>query len=173
MEKFRKSEEVKNKLKRYEELDKFYQSTRNTEGEYKNLEYKHAHLEVIRKIVRLEDELRHVKAYEAQLNLKVGDGVSCRLYTDVHAFTVIKRTAKTITIQRDEAILDKDFKPEIIPGGFFGHCVNQYDQKYTYKPNPNGITYTCRWSDKLNGFKNPCGNGTVSIGRHEFYDYNF
>lgn len=173
MKEFRSTVEIKKELKKVYKLDAQYQSIRLEGGDYPNVGDSEKHFEVIKKIVRLEDELKYAKAYENQLNLKVGDGVTCRMWSDAEAFTVIKRTAKTITIQRDEAILDKDFKPEIVPGGFLGHCVNQYDQKYTYKRNPNGKTYTCRWSDKLGGFKNPLGYGCVSIGRHEFYDYNF
>lgn len=173
MKSFRKSEEIKKELEKVYAIEKAIQATRDEHGDYQNSEDCQKHTEIIKKMIKLEYELKYAKAYEAHLNLKVGDGVSCKLFTDVEAFTVIKRTAKTITIQRDKAILDKNFKPEIIPCGFNGHCINQHEQTYTYERNPNGETYICRWSDKLNGFKNPLGYGTVTIGRHEFYDYNF
>ena len=173
MKVFRSTVEIKKELDKLNKINVQYQSIRFEDGSYPNVGDSERHFEVIRGIVRLEDELKYAKAYESQVNLKVGDGITCKMWSDAHAFTVIKRTVKTITIQQDKAILDKDFEPEIIPGGFFGHCVNQYNQKYTYERNPNGKTYTCRWSDKLGGFKNPLGRGCVSIGRHEFYDYNF
>lgn len=173
MKEFRSTKEIKKELKKLNKIEAQYQSIRFKDGSYPNEEDSNKHFEIIKKIVKLENELRYAQAYENQLNLKVGDGVTCKMWSDAHAFTVIKRTAKTITIQQDEAILSKDFKPEIVPGGFAGVCVNMYDQSYTYERNPNGATYTCRWSDKLGGFKNPLGYGCVCIGRHEFYDYNF
>lgn len=169
----RSTKEIKKELDKLNKLNAQYQSTRLKDGSYPNAGDSEKHFEILKQICILEDELKYSQAYENQLNLKVGDGVTCHMWSDAHAFTVIKRTAKTITIQQDEAILSNDFKPEIIPHGFVGTCINMYDQKYTYERNPNGATYTCRWSDKLGGFKNPLGNGCVSIGRHEFYDYNF
>ena len=107
-----------------------------------------------------------------QQGVEVGDGVTIHLYSDSHAYTIIKRTAKTITIQRDKAILDPNFKPEWIEGGFAGHCTNQEEQSYTYEADTTGEVKTLHWSDKLNGWKTPY-NSRVSLGRHEFYDYNF
>lgn len=106
------------------------------------------------------------------LNVKVGDGMTIDLHSDSHAYTIIKRTAKTITLQRDEATLDPNFKPEIIVGGFAGHCTNQNEQRYSYKPNPNGSIVKLSWSEKMGGWKTRYG-GTARLGRHEFYDYNF
>lgn len=66
--------------------------------------------------------------------VKVGDGVTINLWSDRHAATVIKVTAKTVTVRRDKATLNPDFKPEFIPGGFAAHCTNQSEQSYTYEP---------------------------------------
>jgi hypothetical protein len=106
-------------------------------------------------------------------NIKVGDGVTMHLYSDAHAGTVIKKTKTSVTVQRDVATIDPNFKPEITPGGFAGHCTNQGDQKYTYEQNPNGQTVTFRWSKKYNRFMNNQQVRTISKGRREFYDYNF
>ena len=103
--------------------------------------------------------------------LEVGDGVPVHLYSDAEAYTIIKRTAKTITLQRDIATLDSNFKPEVIEGGFIGHCVNQDEQTYTYERNPRGRIITARWSDKYGAFMYL--GKVVTAGRHEFYDYNF
>lgn len=105
--------------------------------------------------------------------VKVGDGITLRVYTDCHAFTVISRTEKTLTIQQDTATLKNDWKPEIIPGGFAGYCVNQEEQEYDYTPNPNGQIITLRWSNKYNRWNAPKGYGSAYLGRHEYYDYNF
>ncbi len=105
-------------------------------------------------------------------NAKVGDGATVNLWSDRHAGTIIKVTKASITIQRDKATLDPNFKPEWVAGGFAGHCTNQDEQKWSYERNEKGETYTIRWSRKYNKFGTP-GNLTASKGRHEFYDYNF
>ena len=105
-------------------------------------------------------------------DIAVDDGVTINYWTDRHAGTVIARTAKSLTIRQDKAILDPNFKPEFIPGGFCGTVVNQYDQSYTYEPDENGRIYKAYWSDRKRGFYvEKCLY--VSKGRHEFYDYNF
>lgn len=105
-------------------------------------------------------------------NVKVGDGATINLYTDREAGTIVKVTKCSITIQRDKAIRDPNFKPEFIPGGFAAHCTNQDEQSYTYERNENGALTTLWWSKKYNRYGTP-GNLTASKGRHEFYDYNF
>lgn len=104
--------------------------------------------------------------------VKVGDGVTINLWSDRHAATVIKVTAKTVTVRRDKATLNPDFKPEFIAGGFAAHCTNQSEQSYTYEPDEKGEVTTFHWSDKFQRYGQP-GNLTLSKGRHEFYDYNF
>lgn len=118
--------------------------------------------------------LRHQIDVEECREVEVGDGVTLCLYTDAHAYTVLKKTAKTILIQRDRAILDPSFKPEFVPGGFAAHCVNQEEQRYTYERDPNGETVRCYWSEKLGRYTTG-GDQSIKIrpGRHEFYDYNF
>lgn len=106
-------------------------------------------------------------------NVKVGDGVTIHLYSDAHAGTIVKVTKTSITIQRDKATLNPEWKPEIIPGGFAGHCTNQSDQTYTYERNENGQTETFRWSKKYNRFRDGKNGRSITKGRREFYDYNF
>lgn len=119
------------------------------------------------KIADLKWELKK----EEQRDVNVGDGVTLHFYSDAEAYTIIKKTKCTIVIQRDKATLSKDFHPEIIEGGFVGHCINQDEQTYTYEADPNGYTYTARWSEAKGGW---FVNGMrVTKGRHEFYDYNF
>ena len=106
--------------------------------------------------------------------VKVGDGVTVHLYSDAHAYTVIKVTKCSITVQRDTATIDPNFKPEFVTGGFAGHCTNQSEQTYTYERNPEGNVETYRWSTKNNRYQGG-GDGSIIVtkGRHEFYDYNF
>lgn len=104
-------------------------------------------------------------------NVQVGEGVTMHLYSDAHAGTIIKKTKLSITVQRDKATLDPNFKPEIVVGGFAGHCTNQNEQTYSYERDENGTIETFRWSKKYNRYQNKSVN--VYKGRHEFYDYNF
>ena len=105
-------------------------------------------------------------------NAAIGDGVTVHFYTDAHAYTIIRRTAKTLTLRRCKATLDPNFKPNFIPGGFAGHVTNQSEQRYTYDEDENGSVRRANWSEKKHGFY--VGRElSVSPGRHEFYDYNF
>lgn len=99
----------------------------------------------------------------------VGDGATVVLYTDRHAYTVIKVTAKTITIQRDKAIADPGWTPDFTPGGFLGHTSNDRDRAYTYEADPEGGTLVARLTKT--GWRT--GGRRVLPGRHEFYDSNF
>lgn len=121
----------------------------------------------------LEDEIKQYDGcHLTPANAKVGDGATVYLYSDQHAGTIVKVTKNSITVRRDKATLDPQFKPEIIPGGFCGHCVNQDEQRYTYEPNENGELTTVFWSKKHNCYGLP-GHPQLGKGRHEFYDYNF
>lgn len=105
-------------------------------------------------------------------NVKPGDGVTVVLWSDRYAGTVIKVTESMVVVRRDTAILDPNFKPDIIPGGFAGYCINQNEQTYSYRPNPDGEIYKFRWSNKFQSYGRPRHRMLIK-GRHEFYDYNF
>jgi len=107
-------------------------------------------------------------------NVKVGDGATLEMWSDKHAYTIVEISAsgKTLTLQRDKATLDKNWKPEIHPGGFAGHCSNQDSQQYTYEQDPNGKLIKARFSQSRKCWK--YHSETVRVGvRHEYYDYNF
>ena len=129
--------------------------------------YKEMNEEEIEKIIRDYDRLNLTPA-----NAKVGDGATVVYYTDRHAGTIVKVTKATITIRRDKAIRDPNFKPEWIPGGFSAVCLNSNDQKWSYEPDLKGALTTLHWSRRYNRYGQP-GNLTASKGRHEHYDYNF
>lgn len=130
-------------------------------------EMKDFHMERLVELVKRFHERRLTPA-----TAKVGDGASVRYWSDIEAGTIVKVTKSTITIQRDKATLDPNFKPEWIPGGFAGHCTNQDEQTYTYERDPNGKLTTLRWSKKYNQYGQPNDLRAIK-GRHEFYDYNF
>ncbi|MDE6388934.1 MAG: hypothetical protein K2L82_14130 [Lachnospiraceae bacterium] len=121
----------------------------------------------------LEERIREFDStHLTPANAKVGDGATINLWSDRHACTIIKVTKTTITVQRDTAILNPDFKPEFILGGFAEHCTNQSEQSYTYERDEQGQVTTIHWSEKYQSYGRP-GFPTLSKGRHEFYDYNF
>lgn len=121
----------------------------------------------------LEDAIRQYgELHLTPANAKVGDGATIYLYSDSHAGTIVKVTKRAVTVRRDKAILNPGFKPEIIPGGFCGHCTNQEEQSYTYEPDENGALTTVYWSKKYNRYGQP-GDLRLGRGRHEFFDYNF
>lgn len=92
--------------------------------------------------------------------VKVGDGITLLLYSDSNAYTIIKRTEKTLTIQRDRAIrTDKNGMSD---------C-----QSYRYEPNKNGAIKTIHWSNKHQRWNAPQGYRGIWLGRHEYFDYTF
>jgi hypothetical protein len=103
---------------------------------------------------------------------KIGNGATIQHYSDATACTIVKISAsgKTVWLQEDVSTLD-NWKPEILPGGFAGHCINNFEQKYTYKPNPNGAIH--RASFRKNGQLRTTNNERVTEGRRHFHDYNF
>jgi hypothetical protein len=127
-----------------------------------------------------------INAYADRISdLAIGDGVTVSVWTDCEAYTIIKRTPTTMTLQEDKATRNPDFKPEFVVGGFAGHCVNQNEQTYTYEPNIDGSTIKVslrNWTDeegngrrlwKKVGVKTFERGGSVYPGRRKFHDYNF
>lgn len=167
-------EELENEIEVIEnQISELYRN-RDDEIEFGSRDSLTWYRENIKPLSERKDYIERLIVRIKRFNVKVGDGVTIVLYSDQHACTVISRTAKSITVQQDKAILDPNFKPEIIPGGFAGHCVNQEEQTYTYEPNPNGRISTYRWSDKYGQFRST-GDQSIKIinGRYEYYDYNF
>lgn len=93
---------------------------------------------------------------------EVGDGVTMCFYTDRHACTVISRTAKTVTVQRDKARrVDENGMSDA--------------QQYEYERDPHGATYV--FSLRKNGTWRQRGDSErgsrLVLGRREYYDYSF
>ncbi len=101
-------------------------------------------------------------------NVEIGDGVTLTMWTDREAYTVIKKTPCTITIQRDKAELDPSWKPKYD----MYYCYNNNDQKWVYERDPEGMISILHWSKKYHCYRK-YGYRSVSYGRSEFYDYNF
>jgi len=93
-------------------------------------------------------------------------------WSDVHPFEIIRVVSdKTIEVREMAADLDQDFKPEVISGGFVGHCVNQDKQAYKYRSCPDGQVLRVRLGKK--GWKSKMGRHALSTQPRKFYDYNF
>lgn len=117
--------------------------------------------------------------------LNVGDGASVSLWTDVEAYTIVKKTATTITLRADTATLINGAELVFHAGGFAAHCDNQHVQRYSYEANPNGREIKIslrRWTDeegnerrkwKKSGTKTFEQGGNAYAGRSAFHDYNF
>ena len=49
-------------------------------------------------------------------------------YSQSYPWVEVKRTKTTVTLAKVNVKRDPDWKPEILPGGFAGHCTNQHQQ---------------------------------------------
>ncbi len=102
----------------------------------------------------------------------VGGGATVCHYSDRTACTVIRisPSGKTVWMQEDIAVHD-NWKPDIKPGGFAGHCVNNTEQRYAYQPNLQGVIH--RASLRKDGKFRTTNGEPVIPGRRQFHDYNF
>lgn len=101
----------------------------------------------------------------------VGDGATLCLWTDRHAYDVIRVTPRTLVLRRCKVIPDPNWAPQFVVGGFCAHCTNQGSQEWNYEPDPDGDVIRAVWSEKKGRYMHH--GATVIAGRHEFYDYNF
>lgn len=102
--------------------------------------------------------------------LEVGDHAHICHWSDVSPVTVVKRTAKTITVRYDKATRDPNWKPEWIPGGFSAICTNNDEQRWIIEEDENGRTETFRL--RKIGWRNRADE-KLYPGWMMKYDYNF
>ena len=110
----------------------------------------------------------------------VGEGVTKNMYSDRQAYTIIevKRNGRQIIMQRDKATRTNREDDVFSPGGFVGHTSTPNGQQWAYERDTEGTIVKANWSAKWNRFfvggAPASGRGTsVTMGRHEHYDYNF
>ena len=102
-----------------------------------------------------------------------GDGATVRGYSDADAYTVVARTAKTLTLQQDKQTLlngTGSGAPDALqfsPGGFVGHTSGR--QRWECSPDASGRTVTARLT--LKGWS--ADGKSVGAGRRPHYDFNF
>ena len=94
-------------------------------------------------------------------------------YSDVNPFEIIRKISdKTIEIRAMSAERDPNWKPDFVPGGFFGTVVNQDSQKWIISSNPEGEVVRIRLGKR--GWKDRHGRRyDLSDKPYKFYDYNF
>lgn len=102
----------------------------------------------------------------------VGQFANEQMYSDVKPWEIIavSKSGKSMTVRSMNYEIDPTGPaPEIVPGGFAGHCVNQREVKYICTSDPDGFTRTIRLSSK--GWDK--GRFSVSDRPVRFYDFNF
>lgn len=104
--------------------------------------------------------------------MDVGDKAHVRMWTDEYPVTIIKKTATTLTVRRDKAVLDPNWKPEFVIGGFSAHCTNNDNQQWIITDDPDGDVEVFRWSKRINCYKD---NSDCKLlpGWAKVHDYNF
>ena len=102
--------------------------------------------------------------------LEVGDHAHICHWSDVSPVTVVKRTAKTITVRHDKATRDPNWKPEWELGGFSAVCTNIDDQKWIIEEDPNGREETFRL--RKYGWRNKADEKLFPEWK-KYFDYNF
>lgn len=95
-------------------------------------------------------------------------------YSDINPYEVIRIVSdKCLEIREMDALRDESVEMKFIPGGFSAICINQNDQEWIIKSNPENRVIRIRkskkkgWADK-HGARFVLDNEPV-----KFYDYNF
>ena len=91
-------------------------------------------------------------------------------YSQTYPWVEVKRTAKTVTLAKVLVAQDPEFKPNIIPGGFAGHCDNQHEQTWLFDGIDTAWTKTIRQTKR--GWSHRDTRFFEDVAR-EFYDWNF
>ena len=113
------------------------------------------------------------KDNRSTLNPAVGLYANQIGFSDVSPFEIVRVISlKTIEIREMEATLDPTWKPQIDVGGFVGHTVNNADQRWICKSDPEAPVMRARLH-KDGCFHSEYGKHLISEKPQRFYDYNF
>lgn len=94
-------------------------------------------------------------------------------YSDITPYEIVRVISeKTIEIRRMKAELNPEWKPEIIPGGFAGTCVNQNSQKWIITSDETARVERARLR-KDGDFHSAMGRHVLGEKPVRYYDYNF
>lgn len=96
-------------------------------------------------------------------------------WTDCSPFEILKVTAKTLTLRRMKVEPDPTWKPEVILGGFVGHTVNNYDQRWIITQDESELVVKAhlRKEGRHYRYYSKLGRHSLSTSPLYFYDYNF
>lgn len=98
------------------------------------------------------------------------------LYSDVEPFEIVRVVSdKTIDVRAMDAEMADDWKPEIIPGGFAGHCTNNSDQRKAWVITSNEANPVVRIRKQKDGTWYNKSNGRFFLAEQpaKKYDFNF
>jgi len=95
-------------------------------------------------------------------------------YSDVLPFEIlaVSKGGNRITIRAMMYELDPNWQPEIIPGGFAGHCVNQSEQRWVITSDETARPIKAN-KRKDGYFYSVWGKHRIEDQPRRFYDYNF
>ena len=94
-------------------------------------------------------------------------------YSDMYPYEIVKVVSEnTIEIRPMDTERDDSVELKWVSGGFAGHCVNQGQQKWFYKSNPNNSVRRIR-RRKDGYFYNHCNRVYLEQEPRKFHDYNF
>lgn len=117
----------------------------------------------------LRDEIRELNKIP-----EVGMCANQHLWSDVHPYEIVRVVSdKTLEIRPMKAELDPNWKPEIIVGGFAGHCVNNNEQKWIYEQNLEAPVIRIRKKKDRDEWVHKGLNYRINIDPIRFYDYNY
>ena len=94
-------------------------------------------------------------------------------YSDMYPYEIVKVVSEnTIEIRPMDTERDDSVELKWVSGRFAGHCVNQAQQKWFYKSNPdNSVRRIRRRKDGY--FYNHCNRVYLEREPRKFHDYNF
>lgn len=93
-------------------------------------------------------------------------------YSDIHPYEVVASTAKTISVRSMGYKLAEGQKPNIIPGGFAGHCTNQRELVYVFWTEPD-MPVIKAYLRKDGHYHSAFGKHVLNDKPVAFYDYNY
>jgi hypothetical protein len=95
-------------------------------------------------------------------------------YSDIEPFEVIRVvSAKCLEVRAMDSERDPAYKPEFVAGGFSAVCLNQNEQKWIIKSNPDNRVMRIRLQ-KRGDWKSACGGRFALRDKPvRYYDYNF
>ena len=95
-------------------------------------------------------------------------------YSDVNPFEIVRVVSdKCVEIRPMDYEKDSSWKPEVMVGGFCGHVVNQNEQRWFIKSNPENQVVKVRLHKNGKWYSKEKAEYSLAEKPRKFYDYNF